>query len=359
MSEFRVLSASEQVAEHLRERLSRGIWTGTMPGGERLSRQLGVGRMTIEAALGQLEKEGLLKPQGVGRRRRIMLRDDHAPPGLRVRILIYQKSDRQSYYIVDLLHRLRMAGHDAELVNPSLLDLKMDPARVQRLVEKTKADAWIIGSGSRTVLEWFAAQAIPTFALAGRRRHLQIAGGGPDKLEALRHLLQRLVDLGHRRIVILARKDRREPRPATFEQAFLDGLKGYGISTGLYNLPAWDESPGGLQRRLDCLFTHTPPTALFIEEMPLFVATHQHLAIRGILAPRDVSLICDDPDPAFTWCQPSISHIHWDARPLVNRILRWSENVARGKDDRRQTSSKATFVEGGTIGPAPKRQEIR
>jgi hypothetical protein len=32
MSQFRVLSASEQVAKHLREELARGTWTGVMPG---------------------------------------------------------------------------------------------------------------------------------------------------------------------------------------------------------------------------------------------------------------------------------------------------------------------------------------
>ena len=33
--------------------------------------------------------------------------------------------------------------------------------------------------------------------------------------------------------------------------------------------------------------------------------------------------------------------------------MKWAENVAQGKVDLRQTSTKATFVEGGTIGPVP------
>jgi hypothetical protein len=74
----------------------------------------------------------------------------------------------------------------------------------------------------------------------------------------------------------------------------------------------------------------------------------------GMDAPRDVSLVCLDPDPAFAWCQPSVAHIHWEPLTLVRRIVRWADNVARGKDDRRQSFTKAEFVEGGTIGPAPK-----
>jgi hypothetical protein len=41
MSELQILSAAEQVADHLRDRLLRGVWTETMPGGARLSRDWG------------------------------------------------------------------------------------------------------------------------------------------------------------------------------------------------------------------------------------------------------------------------------------------------------------------------------
>jgi hypothetical protein len=36
---------------------------------------------------------------------------------------------------------------------------------------------------------------------------------------------------------------------------------------------------------------------------------------------------------------------------VVRRVVRWADNVARGKEDRRQTLTKMEFIEGGTIGP--------
>ena len=36
---------------------------------------------------------------------------------------------------------------------------------------------------------------------------------------------------------------------------------------------------------------------------------------------------------------------------MVRRVVRWVENVAKGKDDQRQTLTKIEFVKGGTIGP--------
>ncbi len=70
--------------------------------------------------------------------------------------------------------------------------------------------------------------------------------------------------------------------------------------------------------------------------------------------PEDVSLVCTDPDPGFAWCLPSVAHIRWDYRPVVRRVVRWVNNVALGKDDRRQSRTKAEFVEGGMVGRVKK-----
>jgi hypothetical protein len=61
---------------------------------------------------------------------------------------------------------------------------------------------------------------------------------------------------------------------------------------------------------------------------------------------------CTDDDSYFSECYPSVAHIHWNRRPVVNRISRWANNISQGKADTRQTSIKAKLVEGGTIGVA-------
>jgi len=150
----------------------------------------------------------------------------------------------------------------------------------------------------------------------------------------------------------LAREERRKPFPAAYEQAFLDELEALGIPTGSYHLPDWENEVRAFHKCLDFLFSHTPPTAIFLSEARMFVAAQHHLARMGLVAPRDVSLICDDSDSAFLWCDPPISHMRWDSRPVVSRIIRWAGRVARGIPDRRQRFTLAKFIEGGTIGPA-------
>lgn len=358
MENLKLLTFHEQLAAYLREQIMRGIWLGEMPGAPSLATKLGVDHRMVIAAFGLLENEGLLAPQGAGRRRRIVLPENHSTSGLRLQILPYEKGDRQLYYVVDLLHRLLEMGHIANLSSRTLQEMGMDLTQVARFVQRTEADAWIVMGGSRAILEWFAEQPKPVFAFAGRWRKVPIAANCPDKVPALRKAVRRLVELGHRRIVMLIREERRKPNPGFFERAFLEELQAHGIRTGPYNLPDWKDDLHDFHRCIDSLFRHTPPTALLIDVMPLFIAAQQHLAQHCIIAPRDVSMVCLDPDLAFDWCQPSVAHIHWEPLPLVRRMTRWADNVARGKEDRRQSFTKAEFIEGGTIGPANEGQMI-
>ncbi len=358
MEPFSRLSTSEQLAAHLRRQIEIGRLSGVMPGVQQLAKTLGVNSVAVAKAVQQLEREGLVLFQGPCKSRKIAQVQPprgHAGPRLRVQIMLYAPDDSKSYYNVDLQHRLLEAGHAARFASKSLIEFGMNTERIVRFVVRSPADAWVVFSGSRDLLLWFSQQSIPTFALAGRRRGIEIASTGPDKVPALRTALRRLVELGHRRIVMLAREVRRKPEPGEFEQVFLDELAASGIQHGPYNLPEWRESAEGLQGLLGSLFQHTPPTALIIEEAHTFLAAQQYLTQHGIVVPRDVSLICDDPDPAFAWFRPMVAHIAWDASQWARRIVRWADKVASGKDDRTRSFTKAEFVEGGTIGPATSR----
>jgi DNA-binding LacI/PurR family transcriptional regulator len=359
MGELRFLSKIEQVAAHLRAELAGGRWEGAMPGRLELAAELGINAKTVEEALRQLEREGVLLPQGAGRRRLIACSQKPARAVLKVKILLYERIDQGLPYHIDLMHRLHEEGHDAAFADKSLHNLGMSVKRVAAFVKTHQADAWVVNGGSREILEWFAKRRIPTFAKFGRWAGLPLAATAVYKVPAMISAVRRLHELGHRRIVLLAREERRKPYPGPFEQAFLDELKAQGITTGAFNLPDWGDDIAGLHRCLDSLFQYTPPTALFLSEARIFIATQQHLARLGIVAPRDISLICDDPDVAFSWCQPAVSHFRWDSRPIVSRVVRWADRVSRGTEDRRQRRVMAEFVEGGTIGPVAVRRGRR
>jgi len=348
MPNFQFSSITEQVAAHLGEELRRGRWRETMPGRNQLVRELGVSGKTVELALQLLEEEGLLVAQGVGRPRRIELPETHAAPALRVALQDFDSPARGAN-MIELAHKLEQAGHLPIFPDKTLEELGMDVGRVSRQVMMTTADAWIVAAASREVLEWFSEYEKPAFALFGSRRRVCIAATGPDHVPPMRAAVKRLIALGHRRIILLNRAD-----PGQTDRAQLEEMRAHGLPTGAYNFPDWEKTPAGFHRLLDELYRVTPPTALIIDQAFLFHAAKEHLAQKGILAPKDVSLICIDGDPTFDWCVPSVAHIRWDSLPWVRRIVRWANNVSRGREDLRQTLTKAEFVDGGTIGPAPR-----
>ena len=354
MLSFKPSSVPDQLATYLRTEILERRLRGTMPGAIRLTEELGVHRTTVGEALHQLEREGILVSQGVGRRRLIKI-----PSGIKgqiklsIGILLFEPHDRHLPYIIDLRHQLHNAGHSTYFAPKSLFELDQNPDRVASLVKNLEADAWIVMAGSRRVLQWFMRQPTPTFAIFGSMRRLPIAGITPDKTAAFTDIALRLLKLGHRRIVYLTRSERTIDDPGRLLGGFLEKLKTAGIPTGGYNLPSWQKSPAGLRCCLDALFATTPPTALLIDGSKLFAATQQYLSRLGIHAPEHVSLICTDPDPTFEWCWPSIAQVQWSVAPVIRHAVRWVDKVGQGKDDRRKSLFKAHFLDGGTVGPAP------
>lgn len=356
MKPFIPLSVVDQLAGHLREAIARGELGDSLPGIKRMASTLGVSSNTVSAALERLEQEGFLKPQGHGRRSQIVLPEGFVRPAFRVTLLLYEREDLQLSYIAEIQQRLTEKGYIVNVADQTLVGLSMNVRRIARMANQTKTDAWVIVSATQEVLEWFLTGSVPVFALFGRYRGLPLAGIAPDKVLAFRTAVRRLVELGHRRIVLLLPDHGWKPTLGLLQRETLNELESHGIQTGHYNLPDWEQTPEGLRHCLDSLYKLSPPTALVLDRAYEYIATHQYLFRRGILTPRDVSLICTDDDLAFEWCDPTVSCVNWDSNTWVRRIVRWVANVARGKDDRRQHFSVAKFVEKGSIGPAPVRR---
>ena len=195
-------------------------------------------------------------------------------------------------------------------------------------------------------------ESIPAYALFGRNREVSLASSTLDKSEALVELVDRLVGMGHRRIVNIATEDRRKPTPGALERLYLEQLQKHGIRTGSYNLPDWEEEPEGLIHLLDSLLKHTPPTAVLVDKPTHFFAIKDYLGRRGLHSPEHVSMACLDYDLSFEWCRPSTTHVSWNSSSIINRVVKWVNNVSRRKEDYVKQSTQAKLVLGGTIGPA-------
>jgi len=354
LESFTLQPAASQVASFLRDCIQRRIFATEIPGIHHLASELKVNHKTVTKALGILEEEGVLVSQGRGKRRGIVIAKPEGGVSLRVGILCLEPTDPGLDPLIDIRHLLVKAGHVPFFPTKTLIDLKMGVQRVARFVKTVEADAWVVMAASKEVLTWFAAQPTPAFALFGRRQEVNIASAGPVMAPALVSIVERLVELGHRRVVMLSREMRRVPEPAEFETTFLECLGKHGISLGGYHLPQWQESCEGFQQLLESLFKLTPPSALILHEAHQVVAVLQFIARRGIRVPEDLSLVFLDCDHRFRWCRPTIAQIRWDVREVAACVDQWVGDLSTGRADRRQIGIKSKFVEGGTIGPAPK-----
>ena len=354
MSELQIQSNAEQLAAFIRSEIVRGRWRGLMPGIHRLTQELATTRNATTDALAILERDGVLIGQGSGKRRKIAENVASSPKAMHVAILLYERHDQHLPYMVELQNKIMGEGHTVSIAPKSVVELRMDPKRLAQLVEKHHADAWIVCSASYEILSWFHHQGLTVFAMMGRIRDLPIARTAATKTEAMDEAVERLLDLGHRRISFIVRPQQRLPEPSAWARSFLDALSSRGIMVGKYNLPDWEDSPEGLQAGLDSLFSLTPPTALIVDEPYLFSAVQQHLACKGLIAPRDVSLICSDPDPIFDWHIPTVAHLSWNPAPLIRRAMTWVDKTSRGIEDTRDVTIEAKFVDGATVGVAPK-----
>ena len=352
---LRRLSIVEQTALHLRDGLRAGRWRGQLPGVVKLGAELGVSTHTLRAALRMVEREGLVVLSADGRSRHVPEASTPRKRPLRIGILLYEplanEGGQSLELYLELHHALERAGFTVFFSKETQCGLSHDLDRIARYVQKAQADAWIASASSRAVLDWFTTQPQPALALFGRRDGLPLAGVGPDKLSAILEATRHLIALGHRRIIFVCRSTLRLPEPGHTTRAFLAELARHGLPSGDFNLPDWEETPDGLRALLLALFRTTPPTALILDETPLFIAAQQFLVGRNLHVPGHVSLVCTDFDASLRWCRPPVAHLHWESAPIIRRIVQWANAVSRNITDVRQAEFPAEFVAGGTIGP--------
>jgi DNA-binding LacI/PurR family transcriptional regulator len=349
-------SLSEHAAQHLREGFAGGRWSGKLPGVSLLSKELGVSRDAVRAALRLLEVEGFICHGGAGKSRLITKPTDLARRRvLRIGILLSSSLAKDNAHSNELIFTLRQAiegaGHICFIATKSAEHFHRNVARIRRYMKECEADAWILYSARRDVLEMASELSVPIFAL-GNPFGLPMAGSSADLTQPICECVDLLVAQGHRSIVLIGPWKWRQPKPNQSAQVFLDRLRHHGIQADArYNLPEWEHTPEGLNARLQALFLTTPPTALMVMEPECLGPVLVFLAGRGLRVPEHVSVVNILPDPMQAFYQPAIAHFRWLIQPHVKWIIQWVNALARGEVDLRVKTTKPVFVPAESIGP--------
>lgn len=354
----KVSSITNQAAELIRKGLNEGRWKELMPGRLRLAKELGISPATATRAIQMMVQEGVLESRGKDRCCAIPVGKKAKRSGELHLILLPRTSDDQTRYgWLSASYELRSQGMKTEICDFTLEDLKYDLSAVKRRIKHLGADGWVIQAGNKEILQWFSEQPVPAFAFGGGMLGIDIAGTGFDASEGIRELTRKLIQLGHSRIVLLARAPlirNLETGPAG---RFVEEMRAHDIATGPYNLQGLAEnaSPEELMNCLANLFRYTPPTALIVGHPTFYHGTKDFLLETGRKIPHDCSLACFNPIPGFERDHPAPTHLKADHMLLVDPLVRWARALELGTPHRMQTLVPVTLVEGRTIGPAPSR----
>lgn len=348
----------EQTAAHLREGIQAGRWAGPLPGVLQFADQLMVSKDIVREALKQLEQEGWIQDCGNGRRRQIVEERVGKPARktLRIGMMLYEplvEADGLGIRILlGIRHAIETLGHVCIFSNRSLTQLNENLSRISKVVKAAEADAWMVFGASREVMEWFIAQPFPVYAYGGRFQNLPMACSAVLLAPAIESAVNTLVDLGHRRIVMLVPTVYRKPTPIPSVERYLALLGERGITVSDYHLPHFEDTVEGFRKYLEGLFSISPPTAILLYEASYYVALVSFLARRGMQVPRDVSVICMTDEQVFRLHEPTIAHFRMPEKEHVVDMTRWVEEVAKGRPNKRQRIFHAVYVPGDTVGPA-------
>jgi hypothetical protein len=367
MTKISRVSLADTTVEVLREGVVTGRWQGKMPGQLKLAKELGVSRRTLGTALARLAAEGVLSSAGP---RKVPVIPKASPVGakplagpveirpLRVALLIMRPLSEMSATarqdVLEVMMNLQSSGHHGVLVVFPKGKNTQKTGYLRKLVKETPADAWLIHLGTAEILTWFVGSGLPAMALGGSGRGLKIASASADWVVFIGTVLDRLIGLGHRRIVLIAPGSARRPEPVRYVVEFRRKLIEAGVHPGEYHVPDWEETPGGLGKLLDELFRVTPPTAILCWAAHTVYGVQAWLKGRRLRSPEDVSIVSPWNDVACSWYSEDLRiacPIDSGIALFHRRVRNWVRGVAMGKPDTRQTYILLRLDEGNSIGP--------
>lgn len=177
--------------------------------------------------------------------------------------------------------------------------LDFDPQRILRMVQRLDMDAWVVAGDELGLLGLMASLGNSLIALGGAE-HPAVPCVCLKSNEALRECTRRLLELGHRRIILISPPNWWKPVITPLVQVYMSELTKAGITPSGFHLPDWNSTADNFRAILHSLFLLTPPTALILGDHRELIAALDFLHLRGLRVPEDVSLVVRQDDPWST-----------------------------------------------------------
>lgn len=317
---------------------------------------MGVSRRTMEAALAQLEADGMLLPAKARRGHFIHPGAKSAVENQSSQRLFVASSvplqacDYVSREIVEGISGLlvRKGWEVDHVVNRALSAPKLE-RELERQADGLAPGMWLLLEPALPAVRWAVSSDLRAICLGGEAREQPILCAAVSLRDMAAAAVKELLAAGHRRIVVPI-PPFSENAVATLTSVVAECFRAKGTPfSPAYNTPVLAErTPEALWECLRGVYSVTPPTAFVLMQIVELHLFQSYCLRRGLRIPEDVSVVLLDDDPRLSWVKPEPTRFRYPVRRFIRTVARWLENFP-AKDRRGLTLLEPEFIKGGTI----------
>jgi len=347
-------SLPAQAADIILDMIQSGELTDSLPGERALASRLQIGRDTLRAALETLESQRVISSREHGKRRAILARSSTKSINHTPRIAFISPKELCELpplmlVEVDTLRELlNKRGYEFEFLTPGIFHLNNPEKRLQKLVQDTRFDVWILHQCPQQVQQWFQNNHLKTIVRGYSNIGIDIPSLDEDWGASAFHAGGVLSRHGHRSVGLLMPDAKLAGLTAT-ENGLRKAMEQSSTKSTVHTLIDTAD-PTSTHKALERAFK--------LKDRPtVFVGTRARhtlnvlswLAQHGLSIPKDVSYISLAYEQWYSNLTPTITHYHSDPATFARSLLRAIASQLENKKAQRLKLIIPEYSEGKSV----------